>query len=237
MMICFGAARSAPWRKAWPAIVLGLAAAIVPCWRLGAIEPVIEDLSLAATYGSGVHSYFAGDYDRSYQDLSQVIEAGTGDPRAYYFRGLAALKLGRLDEAEADFSAGSSRESEGGAWPVARSLERVQGCDRLQLERHRRRARVASLQDNRRRRELRYLEIERAEPEVLRERRPVGEQPADEGNPFAERVPAAEPVPAEPAKPAVEPATEPAEAATEPAAESPAPPAEKPAEDPFGDLK
>ena len=111
-----------------------------------AAQSTIESLPLAAAYGSGVHGYFAGDYDRAYEDLTNAIEAGTMDPRAYYFRGLAALRLGRSDEAEADFTAGATRESEGmGAWPVARSLERVQGPDRLRLERHRTRARVALL--------------------------------------------------------------------------------------------
>jgi hypothetical protein len=181
-----------------------------------AAVPTIESLPLAATYGNGVHSYFAGDYSRSYEDLSQAIEAGTTDPRVWYFRGLAALKLGRLDESEADFAAGAAREADGvGAWPIGRSLERVQGCDRLKLERHRVRARVASVAESHRRNELRYLERERAEPEVLRSRRPTTQRPAAEGNPFeegeAEGVPAAEPA-----------AEAPAEEMPEPAAEAPA---------------
>ena len=152
-----------------------------------AAVPTIESLALSATYGDAVHAYFAGDYQRAYDDLSQVVEAGTIDPRVYYFRGLASRKLGRLDEAEADFTTGATHEAEGtGSWPVARSLERVQGCDRLALERHRTRARVVSLQVNRRRNALRYLEAERDQPEVLRRRRPVTERPAEEANPFRE---------------------------------------------------
>jgi hypothetical protein len=188
-----------------------------------AAVPTIESLPLAATYGNGVHSYFAGDYSRSYEDLSQAIEAGTTDPRAWYFRGLAALKLGRLDEAEADFAAGAAREADGvGAWPIGRSLERVQGCDRLKLERHRVRARVASVAESHRRNELRYLERERAEPEVLRRRRPTTVRPQAEGNPFeegdAEAVPAAEPAAEAPAEEMPEPAADGGEA---PAGESP----------------
>ncbi len=168
-----------------------------------AAVPTIESVSLAAAYGDGVHAYFAGDYQRSYDDLSQVIEAGTTDPRAWYFRGLAALQLGRLDESEADFATGASQEALGtGAWPVARSLERIQGRDRLKLERHRVRARVAALQTNRSRNQQRYLEIERAEPDVLRRRRPVTERAVEEGNPFEENDPSApEPVPAVEAMP------------------------------------
>ena len=103
----------------------------------------IENLALARTYGAGVHAYFSGDFDRCYDELTAAIEAGSEDPRALYFRGLAALRLGRLDEAEADFSSGAMLESRViGGWPVSRSLERVQGHDRIQLERHRTRARV-----------------------------------------------------------------------------------------------
>lgn len=157
-----------------------------------------DSLPLAAAFGGGVHSYFAGDYLRAYDDLSMAIEGGSQDPRAWYFRGLAALKLGRFDEAEADFSAGAAHEIAGaGAWPVNRSLERVQGSDRLQLERHRTQARVAGLQEDHRRRKLRYLDVERAEPEVLRPRRPVEHVQPDATGPFSGGTPEAiEPVPA-----------------------------------------
>ncbi len=191
--------------------------------------PTIESLPLAAAYGTGVHSYFAGDYQRSYDDLSQAIEAGTLDPRAYYFRGLTALKLGRLDEAEADFSAGAVREAEGtGSWPIARSLERIQGCDRLKLERHRTRARVATLQLDRRRSDLRYLDVERAEADVLRDRRPVVERVPDAANPFDKDV---EQVPARRRPPVAPRTVDMPEPVTEPGLD---PAAEPPSDNPFG---
>jgi len=158
----------------------------------------LEEQAIASTYGSGVHAYFAGDFARSYEILSQAIEAGTADPRAWYFRGLAALKLGRTDESEADFMTGSKKESENaGAWGVARALERVQGCDRVKLERHRMRARVASLQEDRRRTRLRYLGVESAEPQVLRDRVPETVRPPLPGQPFQ---PSPEGEPEEPAR-------------------------------------
>jgi len=196
----------------------------------------VEEQAISSTYGSGVHSYFAGDYGRSYDILSQAIEAGTGDPRAWYFRGLAALKLGRLDEAEADFSAGARRESENaGAWGVAKSLERVQGCDRLQLERHRVRARVASLQEDRRRSKLRYLEVETAEPEVLRDRVPEMVRPIDSDRPFKAVEPGTsdETIPEELAPPA-DPALEEPSITSAPAAEAVAP---ADSADPFGSVE
>jgi len=213
-----------------------------------------ESLPLRAAYGDGVHAYFAGDYERAYEDLSQAIEAGTDDPRAFYFRGLAALRQGRSDEAEADFTTGAERESSRlGTWAVSRSLERVQGPDRLRLERHRMRARVANLQRERQAEAERYSQSDAAQPEVQRSRRPMrgGTGSADEVNPFQvespqpaapETVPSVDPAdaPAEkmPEPPTPDPSPAPEFApATEPAAadagEAPAPKSDT--EDPFGD--
>ncbi|MEM9659386.1 MAG: hypothetical protein AAF961_13595, partial [Planctomycetota bacterium] len=41
----------------------------------------------AAVYGRGVHEYFAHRMHEADNLLSQVINAGSTDPRAYYFRG------------------------------------------------------------------------------------------------------------------------------------------------------
>ena len=94
-----------------------------------------EPVAVKNAIGDGMHAYHAGDYDRAYDDLTNAIEAGTDDPRAYYFRGLAALRLGRTSEAEADFTTGADRELVTGSMRRAsQSLERVQGTDRLSLE-------------------------------------------------------------------------------------------------------
>lgn len=109
-----------------------------------------EDPAVAAAYGAGVHDYYSGNHQQSYDTLSRVVAIGTDDPRVYYFRGLAALQLGRRDEAIADFSEGGDLEAAG--WSirtVSRSLERVQGPDRLLLERSRTRARLAIAQPQR----------------------------------------------------------------------------------------
>ncbi len=155
----------------WSLIALGLA------WMgPGLAVPLVpEDQAVARMYGSGVHSFFSGDYQQAYDDLTQAVEAGTADPRAFYFRGLAARKLGRLDESEADFSTGARKEADGlGGWPVSRSLERVQGTDRLALERYRAQARVAAVQRDREAIERRYSGIERMQPDLLRVQRPEG---------------------------------------------------------------
>lgn len=240
----------------------GLAAAFTVAVGLASTvrgEPVMTEVTaLARAYGAGVHAYFSGDAQRAYDDLTQAIEAGTRDPRAWYFRGLAALKLGRLDEAEADFSTAATRETEaGGDWAVSRSLERVQGHDRLALERHRVRARVAGYEQRKQAAERRYSQIESLQSDVLRERRPEGTSPdaaatfggepisptppsapAEEGEapgaPDAVREPStedpvapAEPEPAEP-EPAAEPPME--EEMPEPEPEAPPAPTTEPEE-------
>ena len=193
-----------------------------------------EEGVLAVAYGNGVHAYYAGDYQRSYEELSTTIEGGTHDPRAFYFRGLAALKLGRLDEAEADFALGANAEAAGlGNWPVGRSLERIQGEPRLQLEKHRVRARMAALQQRREAIVRHYSHIE-ADPDAQRRRRPENLP----GSPRPAEEPPAAPAPAEEAvtSPAAPPAGPMAEE-DDAAEEKPAAPAPKPgkSDDPFGD--
>jgi tetratricopeptide (TPR) repeat protein len=195
-----------------------------------------EPVAVRNAIGDGMHAYHAGDYDRAYDDLTNAIEAGTEDPRAYYFRGLAALRLGRTSEAEADFTTGADRELVTGSMRRAsQSLERVQGTDRLSLERFRARARLGQLQREREHYGRRYSTIEDASGDVRRRRRPEDIRPelvaprgrAMEDLPAAgvEEVPAPAGKAASPAKPGKKVMDEPAEM-DEPAAES---------DDPFSD--
>jgi len=173
-----------------------------------------EPVAVRDAIGGGIHAYHAGDFDRAYDDLTNAIGAGTDDPRSYYFRGLAALKLGRTSEAEADFTTGADRElSTGSIRRVSHSLERVQGHDRLTLERFRARARLGALQREREVYGRRYSTIEDATSDVRRRRRPEDvrrelvvpqELPATNGLPSAEtieEVPAPAARTAPPAKP------------------------------------
>ena len=236
------------------AVLAGLAGG-----RLAA-QPSVDSVPTQAVYGAGVHSFFAGQLGRSYDDLTNAIEAGSRDPRVYYFRGLAALRMGRTDEAEADFTKGAELEADPErlmAVDVARSLERVQGPDRLQLERHRTRARLVSQQQNRRASQRRYLDTMDAQDEVQRQRPRRDEEIREQidqfqenqgagGEPPAELPPLSDPrenpqappmnEPAErlPAEPAAEEPSErvPADAAAEePMAEPVRQPAEEPAEE------
>ena len=185
-----------------------------------------EPVAVRDAIGGGIHAYHAGDFDRAYDDLTNAIEAGTDDPRSYYFRGLAALKLGRTSEAEADFTTGADRElSTGSIRRVSQSLERVQGHDRLTLERFRARARLGALQRDREVYGRRYSTIEDATSDVRRRRRPEDvrrELVVPQELPATNRLPSAETIEEVPAPAArTTPPAEPVKAfEDEPAAEA-----------------
>lgn len=195
-----------------------LAAVLVACATSGpslAMDqpslPLGDDAAIARAFGSGAHAFFGGDYQRAYDDLTQAIAAGTKDPRAFYFRGLAARRMGRVDEAEADFSSAARLEADAlGDWPVSRTLERIQGDDRLAIERHRVRSRIEVLQSRKDAAARRYSQIESVQDTYLRRRRPEGVN-QDNSSAFgtpepaaAEQLPPGRPVEAAPEVPAQE---------------------------------
>ena len=208
-----------------------------------------DQFAITASYGMGVHAYYSGHYQRSHEDFSGAIEAGSIDPRVFYFRGLAAIKLGRFDEAQADFAEGASKEAAGwGGRSVSRSLERVQGPDRLRLEQYRVRARVVAIKTDREASKRRYVEQTTAEPNVLRQRRPAGipagedtptpaTTPPDDTNVFAEESEGPQPgKPTTPAGETEDPFGEPpaAEEMDEPPVGKKPAEAESDTDDPFG---
>ncbi|MEM9352244.1 MAG: hypothetical protein AAGA92_04455 [Planctomycetota bacterium] len=125
---------------------------------------------VAASYGAGVHNFYAGSYHRADAVLTQVIESVDRDPRAYYFRAMARLRLGRSMEAEMDMKVGAALEAmnPGQQLSVSQALQRVQGYDRQTLEKHRRAARVALAAERSRRSRARYEGLEDRESVILR---------------------------------------------------------------------
>ena len=160
-----------------PLVAVALAAVCVTELRAADV-PGDDPLAVRDAIGTGIHAFYEGVFARAHDELTSAVEAGATDARAYYFRGLAALKLGRTSEAEADFALGAEREAaDGSVLRVSRALERVQGCDRLTLEKHRSRARLVSLQRDREAVGRRYSQIEDATSDVLRRRRPEDIRP------------------------------------------------------------
>lgn len=109
--------------------------------KAAAQESVLDEI-----YGRGVHRYFAHDYQAAMQNLTLAIENGSKDPRAHYFRGLAAAAMGNFAEADMNWQAGAALEVEGAYGNIiGKSLARVQGPARLQIERARQTARLQAL--------------------------------------------------------------------------------------------
>jgi len=135
---------------------------------LGARPAMAQSSVWAELYGQGVHAYFAHDYFRAHELLTQAIDGGMNDPRAYYFRGLALGATGRIEDAEDDFRAGAALEARSTMGPlVARALTRVQGTTRLQIEQVRTKGRLDAAAEMGAAAEQRYSAQQQAEGAVL----------------------------------------------------------------------
>ena len=193
-------------RKFWLAVGY-LCLSLAPA---AAQEGVLSEL-----YGKGVHAYFANRPWVALDHFNTAIDNGSQDPRAHYFRGLTYLQLGDEGSADSDFCVAAALETADSNefYDVSRALERIQGRQRLVIERYRMQGRLEALQRTKQLEYDRYERIRRAEPNVTI---PPEEAPPVEAQP-------GEPAPeAEPAAPAVPPAAAPAEApAADPFAEEP----------------
>ncbi len=187
---------------------LAIGFAVITLFTAMPTDASAQDSVLAELYGHGVHAYFAGQHQQAHEYLTTAIDQGTRDPRAFYFRGLSYTALGRPDEAKADFLKGAELETRGAdrVYPVSHSLQRVQGVNRMAIERNRQQARLAARTRSVKATQARYESLEAAEGQVLRNpnraqptpaKELVGTPPAsDESDPFGGDAPAAEPEPA-----------------------------------------
>lgn len=104
-----------------------------------------QSVATSELFGEGVHRYFARDYQGADQLLTEAIDSGSQDPRAYYFRGLSRELIG--GGGDFDFEEGARLEANGRSGPqISYSLARVQGQVRAKLEKARRTARVLAAQ-------------------------------------------------------------------------------------------
>jgi hypothetical protein len=144
---------------------------------LGVSSPRADEAVLDQLYGNGVHSYFGGDYSRAYDALSTAIRGGSHDPRAYYFRALAELRLGREPDATADFTKGATLEAgdANGRYSVSQALERIQGSTRATLEQYRENARAVAMQRDVQNRQSVFEQQRSTEGQLLRRAVPPAE--------------------------------------------------------------
>ena len=149
-------------------LVCGLAGLVLLGLSTGHVHA--QDNLIGELFGRGVHAFYAGEYVEAHTLLTSAIQQGTDDPRCYYFRGLAYQRLGRPEDADQDFAQGAVLEISGESfYPVARSLERIQGTNRLQIEKARQYARIAAREREMQRDQQRYEEGQMSEQRVLRQ--------------------------------------------------------------------
>lgn len=173
-------------------------------------------------YGRGVEDYFAGRLQAANSDLSRAIAFNSNDPRPYYFRALSRIAQGCQDAARDDLQIGSMLEAQQpNRFAMGKTLERVQGPQRLLLERYRQSARLnapAVARPN-----VSPAAATESDTGVLRERMLVPlDQLLQPGVPRS--------IPAPPAAPSN--STPPS---ASPPAQAPANPAPAPEDNPFGD--
>jgi len=205
-------------------IALGVVVVSTSCGV--AQEDLINEL-----YGRGLHEFYSKNYEEAHKHFTASIEQGSRDPRCFYFRGLAYARLGRPDESTADIKRGAEIELANTELlvSVSQSLQRVQGNDRLAIEKERAAARLEASRKAKALRDAMYEQWKRDEAKVLR-KPPVagGAAPAEGAKAGAGKgddlfnEPAA-PKAAKPPEPGIKPDAKPA---AKPDAKS---------DDPFGD--
>lgn len=112
--------------------------------RLFSIILFAATVASASDLGDGMQLYFSGDFQNSHAVLTKLVSQGDVDPRTHFFRGLTNRRLGDNKAAAIDFGKGAALELTSDAKGVGESLQRVQGMDRLVLEKHRTMARLAA---------------------------------------------------------------------------------------------
>ena len=206
-------------------LVMGLAIAAFGTVAAG------QDALISELYGKGVHAYFARDYAEAHKQFTASIEQGSEDPRCYYFRGICLARLGRPDDAAADTKQGAVLEltKTEQLHDVSNSLQRIQGSDRIMIEKQRAAVRLEAARKAKALRDAMYEQWKQDEARVIRQ-----PQASKAGGGLANPAASGPTKSIGPAGGAAKPAV------VQPAAQAPAaqPPAQPPAksgdDDPFG---
>ncbi|QGJ69868.1 Hypothetical protein PBC10988_15550 [Planctomycetales bacterium 10988] len=98
-------------------------------------------------YGKGIHAFHQNDLGEAISLIDEAIDMGTLDPRPFYYRGVIYWMQGDEDLARENFEEAAELEAAnaGIIYAVDRSLERVQGMPRVELEKFRAEAKVRAI--------------------------------------------------------------------------------------------
>ena len=162
-----------------------VAGAMTVCFGTESIAQ--QSTVLKQIYGQGVHAFYSRNYTSARDKFTSAISQGSRDPRNYYFRAMANLRMGYQGEARSDMTLGAQLESRDPSYSraVGRSLQRIQGRDRVILEQERQKARINAYAVRKARERQRYEQLRQREQDVLR--RPYGTAPLEQIAPRFER--------------------------------------------------
>jgi hypothetical protein len=95
-----------------------------------------SSMTAGGSFGQGYDRYWQGRYAEALADFNNAVRRDPRDPRFWYYKGLAEAALSDRSSAEASFRQGGVTERMRGSDRklVGRSLERVQGVQRVWLE-------------------------------------------------------------------------------------------------------
>lgn len=133
-------------------------------------------------YGKGVHAFFDRDYEGAVKILQQVENSKSNDPRPFYFLGLAHLRQEKTEEADQYFKQAARLEYSGRAlrdYAVSESLRRIQGQERLRVEKIRTEELANAQKREQQLREARYGSEKAAGRDALRQLAPQAQQDDD----------------------------------------------------------
>lgn len=220
---------------------------LILAWLTGFHSHVIGQDVLEQVYGMGVHAFYAGHTEKAREYFNDAINAGSEDPRLYYFKGLNEIQSqGGMSEAGIpDFEHAAQLEVAGKiAVNVPKALSRIQGPTRMVIENIRLKARLAARATQTEEARRKYgdgspsPDIRIVPPATDGQPPTGGNNPFDQGAdltegqpspmPMPNDTPATEPTPADPFAPSPSPSNDP-----DPFAPSPSPSPSAPA-DPFG---
>ncbi|MDR2439183.1 MAG: hypothetical protein LBE12_07430 [Planctomycetaceae bacterium] len=123
-------------------------------------------------YGKGVHAFFDKDYEGAICLLTQAEQLGSEDPRPYYFLALSHFRLKQNDKADNYFKKAARFEWEGQSardYDVSGALRRIQGNERLHVERYRHQAKLDWQHAEKRKRDILYANEKNNEKRILTE--------------------------------------------------------------------
>jgi hypothetical protein len=142
---------------------------VVALVLLGSVRVEAQDAVAGQMFGAGVHAYFSADFKHAHELLTASININNRDPRAYYFRGLSGMRLGREEDARKDFQTGAALETgdPDRMYNVSKMLERIQGVERQTVEQYRIESRALAAQKAEQDRKARYEQLRREERQNL----------------------------------------------------------------------